>query len=569
MKMSDAFFITRREYPKDEKMISSKLLIKSGMILKNENGVYSYLPFGFKVIKNIENVIRCEFKNINACEVLMPSLVSTSTFETTNRKNIFDKEMFNFLNRDNKQYSLTPTSEELFTYLARNKIRSYKDLHFTLFQISNKYRDEEKTELGLIRKKEFLMADAYSFDAGDSASDVSYDKMYLSFMKIFDKLGLSTVIVRSDPYYMKGLSSEEFQVVSEYGDNEIVKCSNCNFSSNIEDAACKNNYKYEDVKLKKMELVKTPNVKSIKDISKYLKVSEDNIIKSLVVKIDDEYKMILLRGNSELNVNKLKRLLNVDNIVIPSSYELEKIGTSVGFIGPIKATMQVIADLEVKNMLNAVCGSNKKDYHYINVVPGRDFRVNRYSDIKLFDSNSLCPKCKNKCKILRGIEVGHIFKLGSNYSKYYQLKYINELNTHEYVNMCSYGIGIDRCMQAIVEKNHDDKGIIWPISVAPFKVAIVIANVNEKESSKYAFNLYDKLSSLNIDTLIDDRKESVGVKFADIDLIGIPIRVTVGRGYEDGVVELKLRKKDNTDFIKLENIVDKIKELIENYNKEL
>lgn len=564
MKLSNSFFVTRRQSPKDEQLISSKLLVQSGMIMKNESGIYTYLPLGFKVLENIKNIIREEFNNINGIEILMPSLVGSEVFEATNRNNILKNEIFNIKNRHNKFYSLCPTSEELFADIARYKINSYKDLHFTLYQISNKYRDEEKCEYGLIRKKEFLMADAYSFDGNEAGCDISYDKMYIAFNRIFSKLGLNTLVVRSDAYYMKGLSSEEFQVINEYGDNIVVKCSECDYATNIEDASCKNNYKNKNEKIKELLLVKTRNKKTINEVASYLQIDTSDIIKSIVVRVDEEYKMILLRGNSELNITKLQRLLNTEDIVIPDSYELEKIGTSAGFIGPINATMEVIADSEVKNMMNAVCGSNKKDYHYINVIPGRDFRVNKYADLKLFDENTLCPKCKSKCDFLKGIEVGHVFKLGTNYSEILKLKYTDEINQNNLVHMCSYGIGIDRCISAIIEENHDDKGIIWPISVSPYKVCIVIANVNDKESYKYALNLYEKLNKLNIDTLLDDRKVTIGVKFADMDLIGIPIRITVGEHLKDDKVEIKMRNEEETKLITTENIIKTIEDIIEN-----
>ena len=562
MKLSNSFFITRRELPKDESTISSKLLVKSGMIMKLESGVYTYLPLGFIVLNNIKKIIQKELNNINAHELLMPSLVSSEIFEKTNRDHILVDEIFNIKSRNNKLYSLCPTSEELFTYLAKYKINSYKDLHFTLYQISNKYRDENKNEFGLIRKNEFIMADAYSFDANEAGCDISYDKVYQAYIKIFRRMGLNTLVVRSDPYYMMGLSSEEFQVINEHGDNKVVKCNECDYASNIEDASCKNNFKRLDVKLSDAKLVKTIDKKTINEVSKFLKVDVNNIIKSLVIKVDDEYKMILLRGNSQLNINKLKRLLKSQNITMPDEYELKRIGTYAGFIGPINATMKVIADNEVKNMLNAVCGSNQRDYHYINVVPGRDFRVNMYSDIKLFDENCVCPKCGNKCNILKGIEVGHIFKLGTNYSEYYNLKYIDEVNNKNLVYMGSYGIGLDRCISTIVEENHDDRGIIWPIDVSPFKVCIVIANVNDKESSKYAQLLHDKLNNLDIQTLLDDRKETIGIKFADMDLIGIPIRLTIGKAFENGKIEFKLRNEDTITYIKKENIVDIVKKTI-------
>jgi len=559
--LSNSFFITRREIPKDEKTLGAKLLIQSGMIYKNDIGVYTYLPIGLKVVNNISKIIREEMNRIKAQEVLMPSLVSSDLFKS-NRLDIFDNEKFIIKDKNNKELTLCPTHEELFAILAKNKIQSYKDLHFSLFQISNKFRDEYHPEYGLIRKKEFYMADAYSFDANDGGLDISYDKMFQVFRHVFDRIGINTIVVNASADDMNGLSSEEFQVISEYGDNEVVKCTTCSFTQNREDVICKNYNTIDNVKLKTMELVKTPNAKTIKEVSEFFECEPNKVIKSLIIKIDDIYKMILLRGESELNVLKLRKLLKTKNIEIPSEQDLERIGTSAGYIGPINSTMEIIADTEVKYMMNAICGANKKNYHYKNVIPGRDFGVNRYADLKLFDENCVCPKCKGKCEIIKGIEVGHIYKLGDSYSQDYALKYTDETNMINYVHMGSYGIGIDRCIGTIVEQNHDDRGIVWPISIAPYKVAIIIANVNDKDAYKYAINLSEKLEELGIDTLVDDRKDSIGVKFADIDLIGIPIRLTVGNSFADGKVELKLRDNDTLNFININEVVNEIQSII-------
>ena len=562
MRMSNSFFITRREYPKDENTISASLLIKSGMIFKNDNGIYSYLPMGLKVVNNVKKLIRDEMMKIGAEEVLMPSLVDYSYFENSGRNVIFNEEMFTLKDRNNKEYALCPTHEELFAYLVRNKIQSYKDLHFTLFQMSNKFRDEEHPEYGLIRKKEFLMADAYSFDADMSGLDVSYDKMYQTFKNIFKRCNLDTIVVKSDPESMKGTSSEEFQVVCDFGDNKVIKCTKCSYSSNIEDASCLiKDKKDKSYDIRMLRKIHTPGIKTVKELKEFFNVDDDKILKSIIVKADSKYIMILLKGSDELNISKLERVLKTKNIEIPSVYELEKIGTEVGFIGPIKTTMKVIADAEVKNMHNVICGANIKDYHYKNANPRIDFKIDRYADLKNFNDNSLCPKCGSKCEILNGIEVGHIFKLETNYSKIYNLRYLDETNNFNYVHMGSYGIGIDRLISAIIEKNHDEKGIVWPINIAPYKVAIVVINVNDKDSYKYSKMLYERLSSNGIDTILDDRKESVGVKFNDMDLFGIPIRITVGKKLSDDYVELKLRSEQKSMDIKtgeVLKIVDKI-----------
>ncbi len=556
MRMSETFFITRKELPSEDDSLSTKLLIKSGMVYKNGNGIFTYLPMGLKVLKNIENIIRNEFLKIKAQELLMPSLVPSETFKSENRNKCFEKELFNLKARNNKEYSLCPTHEELFATIVRNKINSYRDLHFTLFQISSKFRDELNSKYGLVRKKEFYMADAYSYDTDESGLDISYDKMYQTFDNIFKLLNIDTLVARADPYVMNGTESEEFQVICDHGDNEIVKCTNCSYCTNIEYATSYDKYKRTDVDIIPKKLVKESEI-DLKD--------KDNYIKSVVLKNDEKYIMVLLRGNAEINIFKLYKILKTDKVEFPNEYELEKIGTNSSYVGPISSTMEIIADNEIKSMSNAVCGSNKKGYYYINVNPGVDFKVNRYADVKLFDSNSLCPRCKSKAEILKGIEVGHIFKLETNYSKEYNLKYTDEINEEQYVHMGSYGIGLDRCVDAIVEKHHDDKGIIWPVDIAPYKVAIVILNIDDSESFKYAKKLYEKLNDLGVDTILDDRKESVGVKFNDIDLIGIPIRITVGRKLESGYVELKLRNNEKSTDIKIDVILSKVLEEINNY----
>lgn len=562
MKLANSFFVTRREFPKDEDSIASKLLIKSGMILKNSKGIYSYMPIGLKVLENIKRIIREEMAKINAEEVVVPTLVNSFVFEKSGRNELFDGEMYSLEDRNNNLFNLCPSSEELFAYLASYKIKSYKDLHFTLFQINNKYRDEKNLEYGLIRKKEFYMAESYSFDSDEGGLDVSYDKMFLTYKRIFNRLNLDTLVVESNAFDMNGISSEEFQVISEYGDNEVVKCTNCTYACNLEDASSKTISTEKEVTEKKKELVKTPNTKTIKEVSEYLNVFPSMILKSLICKVNGQYKMFLLKGESELNIKKVKRFFKTNNIEIPSVYELEKIGTSVGYIGPIDCTMEIIADNEVKGMNNFVCGSNKENYHYINVNYGRDFKINRFADLKLFDKDSLCPKCKNRCKIIKGIEVGQIYKLGTNYSDSYNLKYTDEVNSECPVYMGSYQMGLDRCISAIVESNHDDRGIVWPMEVAPYKVAIVVTNVNDKESLKYANNLYDKFNSLGIDTLLDDRKESIGVKFNDIDLIGIPIRITIGKKIEYNIIEVKLRNDEKIIDLNIVDIVDCVKRII-------
>ena len=552
MKISNCFFITRRENPKDESILASKLLVKSGMVIKNSNGIYSYLPMGLRVLENVKKIIREEMKDIYAEEVLVPVMGNYTESE-------FGVEEFNFLDRDDNRLKLFSSARELFAYLASSKVKSYRDLHFSLFQINHNFRDEEHVEYGLIRKKEFYTLEAYSFDADEGGEDVSYDKMYLAFKKIFNRLGLDTIVVKGD----EGELCEEFQVISKEGDNRVVRCKSCTYASNIEDASSSVITTLKEASFRELELVKTPGQKSIKDLSEYLDVFPSRILKSLIVKVDGKFKMILLKGDSSLNVKKLKHLFKTTNIKIPTIYELEKLGTSVGFIGPMNIDIEIIADNEVKSMNNFICGSNKTNYHYVNANYGRDFKINRFADLKLFDEKSLCPKCKNECEILDGIEVGQITKLGKKYSKDLKITYMDEINKKGYAHVGCYTIGLDRVISAIVEKNNDEKGIVWPISVAPYKVGIIVSNVNDDEISKYANNLHDKLEALNIDTLLDDRKESIGIKFNDLELIGLPVIVVVGNKLEKNTVEVINRSYADKKDVKTNKIIEYIQNILE------
>ncbi len=556
MKLSESFFLTRREDPNTEFSEASKLLVKSGMVLRNDNGFYSYLPMGLKVINNIESIIRDELSKVNSQEVVLPSLMRDS-----DNDNVFE-EVFHLVDRNNNRMKLAHSSFELFTDLVRQKVNSYKDLHFSLYQINNKFRDEKRVEYGLVRMREFLECESYSFDSDEGGLDVSYDKMFLSFKNIFSRMSLSPMVVRTND----GLFSEEFQVISKNGDNKVVKCSNCGYTSNIEDASSRVVVSRKEVENKRRELVKTGENKTIKELSKFFNVFETNIVKSIIIKVDDIYKLALLRGNAELNVNKIMKIYNTPNVEIPTIADLEKLGIAVDYIGPVNCAMEIIADSEVKNMNNFICGSNKKFYHYKNVNIGRDFRINRYEDIKLFNENSLCPLCKSKCEILTGIEIGQINKLGNAISKQYGISYTDEVDQKGFAEIGSYYIGVDRCLNAIVEENHDDKGIIWPYNIAPYKVAIVVSNMNHEKMVKAAEKLHKKLLYNGIETLYDDRKDSMGVKLNDLDLIGIPIRVTIGNGINEDVAEVKLRNKTHGKEIKIDKIVEYIDELIVEFN---
>ena len=566
MKLKNSFFYTIREDIKDEESISGNLLVRSGMIKKSSSGVYMYMPLGYKVLKNIENIIREEMDEINSSELLMPTLIQEDVYGSTNRLDSFGNAMFKLNDRNDKKYCLGPTHEELFTITAKNMVRSFKDLPFSLYQIQTKFRDEARPRYGLIRVREFLMKDAYSFDKDLQGLDLSYNTMYNAYKKIFTRMGIDYRIVKADTGAMGGILSEEFQALADIGEDTLVFCENCDFASNSE--ICESIVSDKESAEKKLEkdLIETPNIKSIEDVSNFLHEAPSKMVKSLIYNIDGKLYLILLKGDAEVNLIKLSRLMNTEKIEMATDSEIYKLNTVKGFIGPIGIDLPIIMDSEVSTMVNFVVGANKKDYHYKNVNVD-DFKADIISDIRNVKEGDMCPKCAAKLKFKKGIEIGNTFKLGDKYSKCLDLMYTDTNNTLQPVMMGSYGIGIGRCLSAIVEQNHDDKGIIWPINIAPYKVGIVVADMNNLEQVEAANHLYKEFREANIDVLLDDRNERIGVKFNDMDLIGIPIRITIGRKTDEHICEFKLRNNDEITEISIFDVLYKVQDII--YEKDI
>lgn len=563
MKLKNSYFYTIRENSRDEESISGNLLTRSGMIKKTSSGIYMYLPLGYKVMKNIEKIIRDEMENINAGELLMPSLVQEDIFDKTGRKTAFGNDMFSLEDRGGKKYCLAPTHEELFTIAASSKINSYKDLPFSIYQIQNKFRDEVRSRFGLIRVREFLMKDAYSFDIDEKGLDNSYKDMYNAYKKIFTRLGINYKIVKSDTGLMGGLLSEEFQAITDIGEDKLVLCDSCGYASNVDIAKTTLLTKESDEEVKIRELIKTPGAGSIKDVADLLDEDEEKFVKTLIYKADDKYYAALVKGTHEVNESKLKKLLKASVISLAQANEVEDItGATVGFVGPIGLDIPVIIDNEITHMKNFIVGANKTDYHYKNVNL-EDFNYLMADDIRNITDSDLCPNCLSKISFKSGIEIGNTFKLGTKYSESLNLTYLTKENENKPVWMGSYGIGIGRCMASIVEQNNDDKGIIWPLEVAPFKVAIVVVDTNDTAQMDAANYLYEELRKENISTILDDREDRVGVKFNDMDLIGIPIRITIGNKIKDQMVEIKLRKNDSFDEISLYDAITKIEDILD------
>ena len=562
MRLKHSYFYTLREEVKDEESVSGNLLVRSAMIKKVSSGVYMYLPLGYKVIKNIEKIIREEMENISSGELLMPSLIPEDIYMSS-KENASHLDIFTLNDRYDKRYVLAPTHERLFMQAASLKIKSYKDLPFSIYQVQDKFRDEEKIRYGLIRIREILMKDAYSFDMDEKGLDNSYNEMYNAYKKIFSRIGINYEIVKSATGLTGGSLSEEFQAITDIGEDKLVICDSCSYKVNSNIAKCTllTNKSLEEEKTR--ELVKTPNVGTIDDVSNFLNVSKDKIVKTLIYEIDDNYYAALVKGDNEVNEAKLKKLLNANKVSLASFEKVEELtNANIGFAGPIGLSIPVVIDNEVANMTNFVVGANKTDYHYINVNLS-DFTFVLSADIRNITKDDVCPKCGRKINFKNGIEIGNIYKLGTEYSEKLNLTYLDKDNESKYVHMGSYSIGLDRVLAAVVEQNHDDKGIVWPISIAPFKVAIIVVNTNDEKQSDSANYLYEELRKNNISTVLDDRDERVGVKFNDMDLIGIPIRVTIGNKINDGMLEIKQRKKDTFYEVSLYDALAKIEDIIE------
>ncbi len=563
MKLKHSFFYTLRENAKDEESISGNLLTRAGMIKKTASGIYMFLPLGYKVMKNIEKIIKEEMENIGAGELLMPALIPEEVYISSKRRDAFGSDMFALKDRFSKSYCLAPTHEELFTIAAKAKIKSYKDLPFSIYQIQNKFRDEPRSRYGLIRVREFLMKDAYSFDMDEKGLNDSYNNMYNAYKKIFARLGVNYKIVKSDTGAMGGMLSEEFQAITDIGEDKLVICNSCGYAANADIANCTLLTEKTDEEIKIRELIKTPNAGTIEEVSNYLQEDKNKFVKTLIYKIDDKFYAVLVKGDMEVNEVKLKKLLKATDVALAQADEVEEItGSKIGFVGPIGIDIPIILDNEIMNMKNFIVGANKTDYHYKNANL-EDFNYLLTADVRYITEDDCCPKCGKSLVFKNGIEIGNTFKLGTKYSEDFNLSYLNKENESTPVWMGCYGIGLGRCMASVVEQNNDDKGIIWPYEIAPFKVAIVVVNVNDRAQMDAANYLYDSLRKQKISTILDDRDERVGVKFNDMDLIGIPIRITIGNKISEQIVEIKRRKDIEFEEISLYDALLKVEDILE------
>lgn len=551
MKLKGKYFFTLREDAKDEDSISGNLLVRAGMIKKTSAGGYMFLPLGLKVLDNIKRIVKEEMDNAGAQELLMPSLIPAEVYEQCGRLDAFGNSMFRLKDRANHDMVLGPTHEELFTIAAKSMVKSYKDLPFNLYQQADKFRDEARPRYGLIRVKEFIMKDAYSFDANEAGLDISYKKMYDAYNNIYDRIGIDYKIVRANVGAMGGTLSEEYQAVTDIGEDTLVLCDGCDYASNLEVSTTK--YTEDNEEKKAKELVFTPHAKTIEEVINFLNIDIKKSVKALLMQANEELVILFIRGDRELNESKACQLLGVSEIAFANDELIATSNAVPGFTGPIDLNCKVVIDEEILLMKNFCCGANKDEHHYINVNV-EDIKYDIVGDIKNVIEGDICPNCGNKLYFKKGIEIGNLFKLGTKYSEHLGLTYLDENNKAQYVVMGCYGIGIGRILAAVVEQNNDEKGMILPMNIAPYQVCIVAINTKDEEQMEYAENLYNNLIKKGIDVLFDDRDERAGIKFNDMDLIGIPIRITVGKKYAENKVELKLRKESESQDISIDEI---------------
>ena len=518
-------------------------MLRAGYIRKLAAGIYSYLPLGLRTLQKVEAIVREEMDNAGAQELLMSALLPSEAYQASGRWDVFGPNMFKLKDRNDRDFCLGPTHEELFTQTVLNEVRSYKEYPMTLYQIQNKYRDEARPRFGVIRSREFVMKDAYSFDKDWEGLDESYKKMYDAYCRIFTRLGLDFTIVDADSGAMGGSGSQEFMVKSPVGEDGIAYCDACGYAANYEKAECipeDKEFAEGDLPMKK---VQTPDVHTIEELVKFFGTEPYVFAKTIIYKADDKYIAAMVRGDREINEVKLKNLVGcVDDLELAEPFMVRQLThAEVGFAGPVGLDIDVYADKEVAMMKNFIIGANETGYHYENCNINRDFTPKTIADIRVIEEGDKCPKCGKPIKTAQGIEVGHIFKLGTKYSDALGLKYTDETGEAKTVIMGCYGIGVTRCIAAAIEQGGDENGIVLPPAIAPYHVIVIPVNSKEEEQVKLAEKIYEELRAKGIEALLDDRQERAGVKFKDADLIGIPVRIVAGKKSGESIVEYKKR----------------------------
>ena len=571
MRYSKYFIPTHKEAPSDAEVISHQLMIRAGMIRKLTSGVYTYLPLCLRSIRKVENIIREEMNRAGAIEILMPAVQPAELWQESGRWEHYGRELLRFKDRHNREACFGPTHEEVITDLVGKEIHSYKQMPINLYQIQTKFRDEIRPRFGIMRGREFIMKDAYSFDVDEEGANLSYEAMYEAYTRIFERCGLKFRAVEADTGTIGGSYSHEFMVLAETGEDQIINCTECDYAANLERAEVKpprTSTEPEVKELNPIAEVDTPGVKTVEDVTAFLSILPSQLIKSLIFVVDGQETAVLVRGDHELNEAKLKGLLGAETVELAPERVVEEItGAPMGFAGPVGLNIKIVADNALKGMRDFVAGGNRKDLHLRNVNMKRDFEVDLFGDLRVITPRDSCPRCGRKIEFGRGIEVGHIFKLGTKYSEALKAVFLNRQGKETPIIMGCYGIGVGRTLAAAIEQNHDKDGIIFPAPIAPYEVIILPLQMHNTEVVKTAEKIYTELSDIKVDTLLDDRDERAGVKFNDADLLGIPIRITVGvKGIKDGQVEIKLRSETESFLTPINNAASSIKEKVEALN---
>lgn len=566
MKQSMTLIPTLREIPSDAEVKSHQLLLRAGFIRQNASGVYSYLPLAQKVLRKIEEIVREEMNDAGAVELLMPALQQAEFWQESGRWYTYGPELMRLKDRHDREFALGATHEEVITSLVRDEVKSYKRLPLTLYQIQTKFRDEKRPRFGLLRGREFIMKDAYSFHSNPESLDVVYNKMYKAYSNVFSRCQLNFRAVIADSGAMGGKDTHEFMVLSEIGEDTIAYSDSSDFAANIEMAPVVANYEKSNEALGALEKIETINQKSIEEVSAYLNVSPVQCIKSLLFKIDEKYVLVLVRGDHEVNDIKLKNIFEASSVELASTEETQTIiGCAIGSIGPIGlSNIEVIADLAVEYIVNGVSGANEENFHYKNVNPNRDFHVTQYVDLRFIKEGDLSPDGKGKIVFAKGIEVGHVFKLGTRYSEAMNATYLDENGRTQPMMMGCYGIGVSRTLAAVAEQFNDENGLVWPVNLAPFDLHLIAVNMKDEAQAQLSEELYRMFKQNRFDVLFDERQERPGVKFADSDLIGLPLRITVGKKASEGIVEVKVRKTGEVYEVQKEELLTIVSDLLKN-----
>lgn len=568
MKVSNMLLSTLREVPAEAETTSHQLMLRAGLIRKLAAGVYSFLPLGHRVLNKVENIIREEMNAEGAQEVLMSALLPAEAYQASGRWEVFGPDMFRLKDRNDRDFCLGPTHEEIFTDTVKACVKSYRQLPLTLYQIQTKYRDERRPRFGVMRSREFIMKDAYSFDMTQDGLDESYQKMYRAYCKAFDRMKLDYIVVDADSGAMGGSGSQEFMVKSDTGEDTIAYCAACGYAANVEKAECIPEPLAKE-EPKPMAKIHTPKAGTIDELVSFLHTDSKHFAKTILYQAGEQVVAVMVRGDREVNEVKLINHLglNEQDLELASAETVERVtGAAVGFAGPIGLSVPVIADKEILEMTNFIVGANETDYHYENVNL-TDFKPSAVIDVRTIAEGDVCPKCGKPIATTQGVEVGHIFKLGTKYTDALGCTYLDENGKPQSMIMGCYGIGVSRTIAAVIEQYSDENGIVWPVSVAPYQVLVVPVSMREEEQVTLAEEIYNKLRAKGIEVLMDDRTERVGVKFKDADLIGIPVRITVGKKAGENTVEYKLRREDEITECSADEAVEKAAAFIaENLN---